>query len=288
MQTHEPGNKTGKSPTVGIALGAGGANGLAHILMLEALDEMSIRPHCISGSSIGAVIAALYASGKSGKEIREMIGKFIISPGEQIVQELLSNDAMRWVEFIEIELGHGGLMSSEGFISFLYENIKHDTFEDLEIPLKIVAADLWDRNQVVLESGELLPAIKASMALPGVFHPVLKDDRTLIDGGTVNPVPYDLLAAECDIVIAIDVIGKRSKPEGTTPSYFETVFNSAKVMQHAIMAEKRLRKEPDIYIAPQIVDIRALEFFSAETVFEQSAPARDDLKKQLAKLVAAG
>jgi NTE family protein len=274
-------------PSVGIALGAGGANGLAHILMLEALDELSITPHRIAGSSIGAIIGALYASGMSGKQIRELVEVFIISPEEHLVEELLNKDAMRWIEFIEIDLGKGGLLNSEGFMSFLYDTLKHDTFESLGIPLKITAADMWTRSGVVLETGRLLPAIKASMALPGIFQPVVIDDRVLIDGGTVNPVPYDLLMADCDIVIGIDVSGDRTKPDSLVPGYFETIFNSAKVMQQAIMTEKLRCRRPDIYIAPRIVDIRTLEFYRAQQVFEQAGPAKQELKQRLAQLLQA-
>jgi NTE family protein len=274
-------------PTVGIALGAGGANGLAHIPMLEALDELSITPHRIAGSSIGAIIGALYASGMSGREIRELVEVFIISPGEGLVEELLNKDALRWVEFIEIELGKGGLLNSEGFISFLYDTLKHDNFEALGIPLKVTAADMWTRSGVVLESGQLLPAIKASMALPGIFQPVVIDNRVLIDGGTVNPVPYDLLMADCDIVIGIDVSGVHTQPDSLIPGYFETLFNSAKVMQQAIMTEKLRRQQPAIYIAPRIVDVRALEFYRAQQVFEQAGPAKQELKQRLAQLLQA-
>lgn len=277
----------GSRPTVGIALGAGGANGLAHILMLEALDELSITPHRIAGSSIGAIIGALYASGMSGKQIRELVEVFIISPKEHLVEELLNKDALRWVDFIEIELGKGGLLNSEGFISFLYDTLKHDTFEELDIPLKVTAGAMWTRSEVVLETGPLLTAIKASMALPGVFEPVVLDNRVLIDGGTVNPVPYDLLMEDCDIVIGIDVSGERTKPDTLIPGYFETLFNSAKVMQHAIVAEKLRREQPAIYITPRIVDIRALEFYRAKQVFEQAGPARQELKQRLAQLLRA-
>lgn len=272
-------------PKIGIALGAGGANGLAHILMLEALDELSIRPHCISGSSIGAIIGALYASGMTAKEIRGVVEQFIIRPEERIIDELLSREALRWVEFIEIDLGNGGLLSSEGFISFLFDILEPRTFEKLEIPLKITAADLWGREQVVMQSGDLLAAIKASMALPGVFQPVIIDKRVLVDGGTVNPVPYDLLTEECDLVIGIDVSGERTRPETPKAGYFETIFNSAKVMQRAIMTEKLRHNQPAIYIAPRIVDVRALEFYRAKEVFNQSAPAKQELKRRLSKLL---
>lgn len=272
-------------PTVGIALGSGGANGLAHILMLEALDEMGVRPHRIAGSSIGAIIGALYAGGLSGKQIRALIEKFIISPEERLVEEILNKEALRWIEFLEIEFGNGGILSSEGFISFLYDTLKQKTFEQLQIPLRVTAADLWSREQVVLQTGELLPAIKASMALPGVFQPVLLGDRVLVDGGTVNPVPYDLLLTECDIVIGIDVSGQRSKPKTLTPGYFETLFNTTKVMQQAIMTEKLRHRKPAIYLTPEIVDIRALEFYRANEVFAQALPAKQELKRQLEKLL---
>lgn len=274
-----------RQPVVGLALGAGGANGLAHILMLEALDEMGVKPQRIAGSSIGAIIGALYAAGMSGKQIRELVEQFIISPGEPLLEKLVSKDALRWVEFIEIELGNGGILSSEGFIAFLYDTLKPRTFEQLQIPLKVVAADLWSREQVVLQSGELLPAVKASMALPGVFQPVVRNERVLVDGGTVNPVPYDLLLDECDLVIGIDVSGERTPPEEPTADYFATVFNSAKVMQQAIMSEKLRHQKPAIYIKPRIVDIRALEFYRAEEVFNQAMPARQELKRQLTRLL---
>jgi NTE family protein len=277
-------DKTGAR--VGIALGAGGANGLAHILMLEVLDEMGIRPRHITGSSIGAIIGALYASGMTGKAIRELVEQFIISPDEPLVEQLSNRESLRWLEFIEVEFGNGGLLSSEGFIAYLYETLQYDTFEELKIPLTVVAADLWRREQIVLDSGELLPAVKASMALPGVFHPVKLDNSVLIDGGTVNPVPYDLLSEECDIVIGIDVSGERSTAETAIPGYFETLFSSVKVMQQTIMAEKLRRKQPDIYISPQIVDIRALEFYRAEQVFEQAKPAKKELQQKLGQLLA--
>ncbi len=274
------------SARIGIALGAGGANGLAHILMLEVLDEMGIRPCHISGSSIGAIIGALYASGMTGREIRELVEQFIISPEKPLMEQLTNKETLRWLEFIEVELGHGGLLSSEGFISYLYETLQYDTFEELKIPLSVVAADLWHREQIVLDSGQLLPAVKASMALPGVFHPVEIDNRVLIDGGTVNPVPYDVLSKSCDIVIGIDVSGERSIPETAIPGYFETLFNSVKVMQKTIMTEKLRRKKPDIYISPQIIDIRALEFYRAEQVFEQAKPAKKELRQELGQLLA--
>ena len=98
---------------VGIALGAGGAKGLAHIPMLEALDELCIKPHCISGSSFGAVIGALYASGLSGLEIREFISGLVISENENWPEALFRKDILKWIDFIDPEIGKGGLIGGD-------------------------------------------------------------------------------------------------------------------------------------------------------------------------------
>jgi len=279
------GAKPGR-PSIGIALGAGGANGLAHILMLEALDEMGIRVSRIAGSSIGAIVGSLYAAGMSGKEIRGLVERFVLSDQEKPLSRILEGRALEWIDFVEIELGNGGLVRADGFLAFMSETLEKKIFEELDIPMHIVAADLWSREQVVLTSGDLVSAINASMSIPGVFEPVRRGGRILIDGGTCNPVPYDLLTDQCDIVIAVDVIGERTPPESGVPGYFETVFNSVKVMQSAIMHEKRRHHEPDIYIYPPVVDIRALEFYRAHEVFEQAGPAKDTLKQQLKKIMA--
>ncbi len=278
------GGKSGQ-PTIGIALGAGGANGLAHILMLEALDEMDIQVSCIAGSSIGAIVGSLYAAGMTGKEIRGLVERFVVSYQEKPLSRILEGRALEWLDFVEIELGNGGLLSADGFLAFMSETLKKKSFDELDIPMHIVAADLWTREQIVLSAGDLVSAINASMAIPGVFEPVRRDGRVLIDGGTCNPVPYDLLTDRCDIVIAIDVIGERTPPESGVPGYFETVFNSVKVMQAAIMHEKRRHYTPDIYVSPPVKDIRALEFYRAQEVFDQSMPARERLVQQLPRVI---
>jgi NTE family protein len=274
-----------RQPSIGIALGAGGANGLSHIMMLEALDEMGIKVSRIAGSSIGAIIGSLYAAGMSGKKIRDLVERFVLSHQEKPLTRLMEKDAFEWINFVEIELGNGGLVSADGFLAFMSDILKKKKFEELEMPIEIVAADLWAREQVVLASGDLISAINASMAIPGVFEPVRRDGRVLIDGGTCNPVPYDLLMDHCDIVIAVDVIGERTQPSSGVPGYFETIFNSVKVMQTAVMNEKRQQQNPAIYLAVPVVDIRALEFYRAQEVFAQSVPARDMLMQQLPQVI---
>lgn len=267
-----------------LALGAGGATGLAHVAVLEVLDAQGARPARIAGSSIGAVVGALYASGLSGAEIRDLVLESFSAPDEQSLEEFLTEEALRWAELVEVELGDGGLLSSDGVIAFLIEALGVQTFDGLSIPLAIVAGDLWSREQVVIDTGDLPSAIRASMALPGVFQAVQREGRTLIDGGTVNPVPFDLFGEECDYVIAVDVAGVRTPPADGQAAYLDTLFNSVKVMQQAIVSAKRRIDEPDLYLAPEIRDVRALEFYRAKEVFDQSRPMQERLTRELQSL----
>lgn len=273
----------GDKPKIGLALGAGGANGLAHILMLEAFDELGLRPHKIAGSSIGAIMGALYASGKTAKEIRSIVDELVVRKNETWENIFLKKDLFQWFEFVDPELGRGGLISGDAFLAYLYERIQVSNFEDLKIPLAIVATDYWKYEQVVYDSGELLSAIQGSMALPGLFTPVQRDGRILIDGGAVNPVPFDILTESCEVIVAVNVAGQRSVKEEV--SFLDSLFNAFRIMQHSIVAEKMKNSPPDILITPKILDVRALEFQKVDTIYEEALPAKERLKQELGALV---
>ncbi|HKJ18967.1 MAG TPA: patatin-like phospholipase family protein [Xanthomonadales bacterium] len=276
-----PGSDKPSGKRIGLALGAGGANGLAHVMVIEAMEELDLRPHHIAGSSIGAVIGALYAGGMDSKAIRELIDQYFVNDAENLMDEIMPDNALKWAELVDLELGGGGLLSGESVVEKIYSELEDRAFSDLEIPLSIVTSDLWSREQVVFEEGPLRPAVQASMSLPGVFRPVEIRDRVLVDGGAVNPVPFDVLPDDCDLIVAVDVTGVRNRPEATDTTYFQTLFNSVKVMQQAIVDAKRARQEPDIFIAPAIKDVQALEFYRAEEIYQQAEPAKQQLKKAL-------
>jgi NTE family protein len=268
---------------IGLALGGGGAKGLAHIPMLEVFDELGIRPYRIAGTSVGAVMGSLYAAGLSGADIRQIVDHLTVSEDEDWLDTLFSENVLEWLRFFEPSMGKGGLIESDALMDYLMGLIKVRDFRQLEIPLSIVATDFWSRKQVVFDSGDLALAIKSSIAVPGLFNPVPYKDTVLVDGGLVNPVPYDLLFDDCDVVVAIDVLGERTPTPDNHPSYFETTFNTFQIMQAALMHEKMRYRPPDIYIKPDIRDIRVLEFYKAEEIYRQSAKARKSLHKKLAK-----
>ena len=269
---------------IGIALGGGGAKGLAHIPILEVLDEFEIKPHQIAGTSIGAIVGVLYASGYAGREIREGISQISFIEGDNLTDTLRKKDLFKWFEYIEIDWSGSALLKADSFLTDLMRRVEGTTFNDLKYPLKIVAADFWKRKQVVFDSGELRPAIQASMALPGIFKPVIIDGQVLVDGGTVNPVPYDLLD-ECDVVIAVNVMGNRTESNDLFPTISEAIFNTFQIMQTTILQQKLAENPPDIYIAPEIVDIKMLEFYEASQIFKQANSAKDMLRAELVKLI---
>ncbi len=271
-------------PKIGLALGGGGAKGLAHITMLEVFDELNIRPHRMAGTSIGAVLGALYASGLKARQIREGVQRMVISKGDSFKAALKKKDVLRWLQFMDLEFKGHAIFKGDRFIEFLFNAMDVATFEALDIPLRIVATDFWASRQVVLEKGELLPAVKASMGLPGVFTPVMINNRVLIDGGGVNPVPHDLLL-DCDVVVAIDVMGTPQDEATKMPGLFRAVLTTFDIMQNSIIEEKRLKHPPDIYVKPKIQSVDILDFYRANEVYAQAAPAQDRLREQLKELL---
>lgn len=268
---------------IGLALGGGGVRGLAHIPMLEVFDELGIRPYRISGTSLGAVIGALYASGMDAAGIRGWVGELLqVDPGNK--RHSLKT-MLRWIEFRDFEFGSKGLFRGDRFMAMLQDVLGVSRFEQLGIPLRVVATDFWASRQVVLETGELLPAIRASMSLPGLFTPVRVDGRILIDGAGVNPVPHDVLT-DCDAVVAIDLMGYMDPGKRGRPHLFRSVLGIFDIMQNAIIEEKLKAHPPAIYIKPEICNVDILEFDKVAQVLRQAAPARDQLKRELEALLA--
>ena len=274
---------------IGLALGGGGAKGFAHIPILEVFDELGVKPSCITGTSIGSIMGALYSSGHTASGIAEMIETLIVKPQKSSFKDFFRNkELFKFLQLMdpEFSLKPKGMIKGDKLLTFLYDQMGVDTFSDLAIPLKVVATDFWRKKQVVFDSGELLPAVRASMAIPWVFTPVTIGGRILVDGGLVNNVPHDLLDTDCDIRIAVDIAGAHSTPTTKPPSPLDAMFHTYEVMQDSI-ANAKLEAHPvDIYLRPPIVDIDMLDFHKAETIYAQGCAAKDDFKRKLEHLLA--
>lgn len=270
------------APTVALALGAGGARGLAQIPVLEALDELGVRPQAIAGASVGALIGAGYAAGISGREIRHAVTGLLRNRPE-VMRRLMAVRVGRVSDVLSI--GHPMLVDAEGFVEqFLPPEIPFE-FERLQIPFVAVATDFWRREEVVFRTGALRPAIAASIAVPGMMRPVEHDGRVLVDGGAVNPLPFDLLRGAADIIVAADVTGGPVEDEDRVPAPFEALFSTFAVMAHAIVTEKLKSGAPDLLLRPNVSAFGILDFFRAVPILRAAEPIKEEVKRKLGMLL---
>jgi NTE family protein len=184
-----------KSRSVGLALGGGGARGLAHILALEAFDEVGLKPEVIAGTSIGAIFGAAYALGLSGSDIRKRAIDLLSNPAT-IARKLFASGTASWSDIWSFRPFTAALIDPQALVEIIFPEATGKTFADLEIPLRIAATNYRKQTSMVLEEGALAPAIAASMALPALFRPVDIAGDILVDGGMTDPLPYDLLSPE--------------------------------------------------------------------------------------------
>jgi len=273
------------APRIALALGGGGARGLAHIPLLEAFDELGVRPHRLAGSSMGGLVAAAYAAGMPARDIHERFGRMLVQKGDSWRDIFGRSDLRKWFDIVELNIGRGGLIRGDSLREFLAAGHIEADFADLAIPLKLVAADYWTWEEVVIDRGELPLAVQATMAVPGVFLPVERNGRVLIDGSTVDPVPYDLWNDDADVRIAIDVAGGRPTRKHKQPTIFQSVFNTVQIMQRAIINAKVADDPPDILIRPDIGGVRMFAFHKIDEVYAAAETAKDELKRELARVL---
>src|SRR5262245_59980152 len=206
--------------SIALALGGGGARGFAHIAVLEALDELGVKPIAMAGTSIGAFIGAGYAAGMSGKDIRRYaIG---LAHNRALVMRKMYRSRAGWLRAI-FGGGFGDATRLDGeklCEQFLPEGFPDD-FDTLDIPLIVVASDLYSRREVVISSGSLRRALGASIALPTIIRPVAHNGHVLIDGGATNPLPFDLLRGRADVIVAVEISGPPSADKREVPNAIE-------------------------------------------------------------------
>ncbi|MEK1929131.1 MAG: patatin-like phospholipase family protein [Pararhizobium sp.] len=270
--------KKSADPTVAVAFGGGGARGLAHIHVIETLDELGIRPAAIAGSSIGAIMGAGMAAGLSGAEIREHT-MATVGRRKEIINRLWS---LRPSSFTQVTKGFRvGQFNIERILpAFLPESVPKD-FDDLKLPLKVMTTDYYGQAERVCQSGDLHQALAASAALPAVFLPVRIDGRVMIDGGLYNPVPFDHLTGLADIVIGVDVVGGPDGDGETMPSWIDSLFGASQLMMQSIIAMKMKAHPPDILVRPEVNRFRVMDFLKAQDVLAATAPVKDQLKAAL-------
>jgi NTE family protein len=208
----------------------------------------------------------------------------LIDKGDSFRDVLRKPQALRSLEFLDLSFRQSGLLKGERFTEAMHQRIGLDRFDELRIPLRVVASDYWCCEQVVFSQGELFPAIRASMSLPGIFVPVEYDGRILIDGGGVNPVPHDILD-DCDVVIAIDVMGVPDCGQTRIPGLFSSVIGMFNIMQQTIIEQRLIASPPNLYLKPDLPGVDILDFHRSEAIYAMAEPARHELESWLTKLL---
>jgi len=267
---------------IGLALGGGGARGLAHIAILEAFDELGIRPAMIAGTSIGALIGAAYASGMQASDIRGYC-KAAFAKRSALLRHLYFRWRGRVWDYWRP--GSPALFKSERIFELVLPADLPKTFESLQIPFQTVAADFFTQSEYLISSGPLLPAIAASSALPALLTPVKLNGRILIDGGFVNPLPFDLLAPHTDFAIAVDVSGGASEFKDSFPRPIETLLGAQQVALRSIINAKLRSSAPDVLIRPAVGQFQVLDFRRMDEILTASAEAKGQALSALNQLL---
>ena len=195
-----------KSGRIGLALGGGSARGWAHIGVIKALTEAGIHIDYVAGTSIGAVVGSVYASGR-------------IATLEDVALQL---DWKKVVNLLDIVFPKSGIIDGNKITEFIREQVKTKTIEELPLPFAAVSTDLATGREVVIREGDIIEAVRASVSVPGVFTPISRAGLFLLDGGLVNPVPVSVVREMgADFVIAVDlnhdIFSKKSDDRSVVP-----------------------------------------------------------------------
>ncbi len=282
---------------VGLVLGAGGARGLAHIGVLRVLEREGITIDVVAGCSMGALIAGAWATGRTPDEL------------EKIALQVKSKRA--YLKLLNPIFPGAGLIRGLGVARFLNFLVNGLTFNDTMIPVKIVASDLNTIEEVVLEQGNLLDAIRASISIPGIFRPVVLKGRTLIDGGLASPVPVDVLVrAGISRIIAVNTMpdaetmkryrqslaegrikpSEQNRPMHETGSVIDTPTNIIKIYMKFLHAvQSRVAQDAcikaDVVISPTVPGGLWYDFYRAERYIRRGEEAAEAALPQLRELL---
>ncbi len=232
---------------VGIALGGGGAKGFAHLGVLKALKEKGITPEIVSGTSAGSIVGSFIAAGKEPEEILELVKKH------------------RFIDFAKITLPGGGFFTLDNFERLMEKLLPAREFSDLVLPFYASATNLYSGKIEYISEGPLIPAVKASCAIPVVFSPVRLGDQIYVDGGVLDNLPFTPLKGRCDTIIAVNVnsssqITRLGNIKGAALRVFEIIANK----------ERDTAKDNcDLLIEPPGLEkFKILEIRNADELFE--------------------
>ena len=284
---------------LGLALGGGGARGLAHIGVLKVLDKEKIKINSITGCSMGAIIGGIYAFFGNAKQVEDFILKAIDNPdfAKLNIETLNSSNAIvdknyfdKFFEYIETRLAAIKSLDKtsyfdEDFTNKLFSIIPDVLIEDLKITFSAITTDLISGDEINFTKGNLREVVKASSAIPGIFPPVKIDKYLLVDGGASESVPVSKVKEiGADKVIAVDVT-RQLKLTETPRNIIDVLYRTEDITSYHLTIERL--KEADLIIRPQIKDLTWVDFDSAKDIITAGEIATEkkipDIKKSILK-----
>lgn len=270
-----------RAPVVGLALGSGSARGWAHIGIIQGLEALGVRPKVVAGTSIGALVGAVYVSGQ-------------LDEFADWVRSLNARDVFNLLDFS----WSGGMFKGQRLFGFFEERHRNPNIEELEQRYVSVATEMKTGREIWITRGPILPAARASCAIPGILSPVQHEDRWMLDGGLVNPVPVSACRAMgADVVIAVNLnaqlvgahLSRSSHEEvasavetrtertlwhrvadylkssdGKHPSFFDVVAASVNIMQDRLTRSRMAGDPAEITLVPLLEDFALMDFHRAE------------------------
>jgi NTE family protein len=260
-----------KRPKIGLALGSGGPRGLAHIGVIKVLEQNNIPIDYIAGSSIGAMVGGFYAAKKDIKKVESIA----LGADRKLMLSLLDPTFRQ------------GLLAGDKVKKYIESHIGGITFDDLKIPLSVVATNLKNGDVVVFDKGKVAPAIRASISFPLVFKPVELSNRLLADGGLSAPVPVEVvrkMGAEFVIAVNLDAdYFADSNSKSSTFGFYKIADNSMNLLRHHLALWNV--KDADIVIDPRVGNANWMNFWDGKDVIAAGERAADEVLPQLQKLL---
>ena len=288
-------------PRIGLVLSGCGARGLAHAGVIQVLEEMNIPVYCIAGTSMGAIVGGIYASGLSPAELEKFITSmqwneaFKDKPDPSEMTFRRKRDAAGFLLDLDLGFKDGkftlprGLLQGQNLNLILKSLLIHtegiDDFNRLNVPFRAVATDIETGDAVILEKGNLVKALRASMSIPALFAPVEMDGRLLVDGGIANNLPIDIARQMgADVVIVVDISTELRCRDQLSTSVEITSQLTSIMVQRNTQAQIRTMREGDILIRPEMGAIGSSDFFKAVDAVAAGRKKAVEMKPQLAHL----
>lgn len=253
-------------PKLGLALGGGAARGFAHVGVIQVLEENGIKPDFVAGTSAGSVVAAIYASGKTGSQL------------QQIAESMEEAAFTDWT----LPIFSRGMLRGEALAKYVNTLVGGKLLENMSIPLGVVATDLSSGQGVLFQRGDTGTAVRASSSVPAVFQPVRVGAREYVDGGLVSPVPVRYAKAMgADIVIGVDI---SSAPENNPSSdTLQILLQTFAIMGKSINAYEL--KEAEVIVRPALVGMKGSDFGSRKRAIDAGRLAMQQALPQLKALM---